>query len=312
VWVNGTTLTATITTTGDTVYVPTTAGTYTAVVTTAAGCIDTTNAVTVSPLVKPALSINADTTTVCAGNTVTFTADATNAGSTPAYQWLLNGTATGANTTTYTSSALANGDAISCIVTGAPGCFAADTSGTITITVLPLPTAGPVNDVTIAPGQSVTLTMPVTGSIATYLWRPPYALSDTAVANPVATPTQTTTYTLTVTATDGCTATGTITVKMAYPISIPSAFTPNGDSKNDVFYVLGGYAGDKIKDFMIYNRMGQKIFEQHNVVPNDPAFGWDGTYQGVQQPPAAYVYFIVITAADGTQKMFKGTVVMVR
>ncbi len=47
-------------------------------------------------------------------------------------------------------------------------------------------------------------------------------------------------------------------------------------------------------------------------MPNNPAFGWDGTYQDLQQPPAAYVYIIVTTSADDTQKKFKGTVVMVR
>lgn len=54
-------------------------------------------------------------------------------------------------------------------------------------------------------------------------------------------------------------------------IIFPSAFTPNGDGKNDVFQI---YTGDiKNLDVTIYNRWGQVIFEQINTTE----VSWNGT-----------------------------------
>ena len=50
---------------------------------------------------------------VCAGNSVTFTANAYNFSSTPSYQWYNNGTAiSGANSSTYSTTSLSNNDVI--------------------------------------------------------------------------------------------------------------------------------------------------------------------------------------------------------
>ena len=43
--------------------------------------------------------------------------------------------------------------------------------------------------------------------------------------------------------TDGCAASGDIKVDVYSPLELPNAFTPYGDGKNDVFYVLGGPPG---------------------------------------------------------------------
>lgn len=74
---------------------------------------------------------------------------------------------------------------------------------------------------------------------------------------------------------------------------MPNAFTPNGDTHNDVF---------KAKEYQsivefhayIFNRWGQKLFEWTN-----PAEGWDGNYNGT--PVKEGVYFVVVKArgADG-------------
>jgi hypothetical protein len=67
---------------------------------------------------------------VCAGTTVTFTANAQNFTSTPTYQWYKNGTAiTGATSATYSTTTLSNNDQIN--VTATPGY----TSGSISYLV---------------------------------------------------------------------------------------------------------------------------------------------------------------------------------
>ena len=74
---------------------------------------------------------------VTAGTPVTFTAIAPNGGSTPTYQWYVNGVAVpGATLVTYTTSTLSNGQTVSCMVTSSLLCAT--------------PKSAPSNGVTIA------------------------------------------------------------------------------------------------------------------------------------------------------------------
>lgn len=111
----------------------------------------------------------------------------------------------------------------------------------------------------LSDGGSVTLTPQVSGDIAGYSWTPAAGLSDTAVPEPVADPRGTTVYTLTVTGSDGCAATGSINVDVYIPLRVPNAFTPNGDGKNDVFYVAGGPPGIVITQFTVFDRRGRRV-----------------------------------------------------
>ena len=74
---------------------------------------------------------------------------------------------------------------------------------------------------------------------------------------------------------------------------MPNAFTPNGDTHNDV-YKAKEYQSIVEFHAYIFNRWGQKLFEWTN-----PAEGWDGNYNG--RPVKEGVYFVVVKArgADG-------------
>ena len=118
----------------------------------------TSNSITmvVNPLIPASVSISATQTTVCAGTSVTFTATPTNGGTSPSYQWKINGSNTGTNSPTLTSSSLGDGNVITCVMTSnASPCLTGSpaTSNAITMDVNPMPTA-----VSITPGSSAVCT----------------------------------------------------------------------------------------------------------------------------------------------------------
>jgi gliding motility-associated-like protein len=151
-----------------------------------------------------------------------------------------------------------------------------------------------------------------TGDIDNWRWTPPAGLSDTTIADPVANPDVTTLYTLTVTAPGGCSASGTVLVNVYIPVSIPGAFTPNGDGRNDDFYVLGGPINSEVEDFAVFNRFGAEVFHAHDVAPGDKTFAWNGTFHGTPAPAGTYVYLVVMKFSGGTRQVYKGTVILIR
>jgi gliding motility-associated-like protein len=88
-------------------------------------------------------------------------------------------------------------------------------------------------------------------------------------------------------------------------LGLPTAFSPNGDGQNDILYVRG--AAIQTMDLKIYNRWGQLVFES-----TSQAIGWDGTFNGEPQPIEAYAYVLDVTFIDGTAKLLKGNVTLLR
>jgi gliding motility-associated-like protein len=291
----------------------------------AVSCVLSSSAACAAPATAPsnaiALKVNAVKTSsltidyspaaICSGKPVVFTAAAVGEGATPLYQWQVNGSAVGTNSVTYSSSSLSDGDVVTCQLSDPADCVT-PSSGSVQPVVYQTPHLSPGLPVILSKGQSVTLGLPATGDINSYLWSPSTDLSDPMISNPVASPLKTTTYTLEVSSAEGCKDEGSILVSVFSKLAIPNAFTPNGDGRNDVFYVIGGPLGSVIKDFTVFNRWGQKIFLVHNVMPDDPRYGWNGVYNGTAAPTGSYVYEIVIGFADGTQQVYRGTVVLLR
>lgn len=91
-------------------------------------------------------------------------------------------------------------------------------------------------------------------------------------------------------------------------IYVPSAFTPNGDGKNDILKPLKNPLG-KVSHFVfrIYNRLGQVVFESSSV-----GTGWDGNYRNIPQPMGTYVWMFEATQGDGRKMIFSGTTVLIR
>lgn len=91
-----------------------------------------------------------------------------------------------------------------------------------------------------------------------------------------------------------------------YPLAdLPNAFSPNGDGANDVLYVRG--SGIELLNLRIYNRWGELVFETE-----EQSMGWDGTFNGKEQPVEAYAYILNVTFIDGTTFSKKGNVTLLR
>ena len=94
----------------------------------------------INQIVTPSISISANNTTICQGDTVTFIANPINGGIIPQYQWQLNGNNVGPNSSSVTTNAFNNNDVIVCILTSSATCATPSTatSNSITMTVYPL------------------------------------------------------------------------------------------------------------------------------------------------------------------------------
>jgi large repetitive protein len=183
-----------------------TAGNYTVVVTSTAGCSATSapTTITVNALPSAAISSNGSTT-FCQGGTVGLSA---NSGMT-SYLW--------SNGDTGQSIAAANSGGYTVVVTDANGCSA--TSNLINVNVNPAPTATifPGTNVTICSGSSVTLS---TNSAVSYNWSTG-AITPTIQVN---TPGN---YSVTLTGSNGCSATSPLTI-VAVTTTPTAAITSSG------------------------------------------------------------------------------------
>jgi gliding motility-associated-like protein len=182
------------------------------------------------------------------------------------------------------------------------------------VNVAPLPkiNAGP--DFEMLSGSSKQLLNTSSSDVIKWAWSPSDYLSCAECQSPVTEPKEDVTYIVTGTTQHGCAISDTLHIKLLCDQShvyIPSAFTPNGDKKNDLFYVKG--RGVKmVKSVKIFNRFGQAVFEKINFQIDDPSSAWDGKYKGLEVSTGAYVYFAEMICATGEIFSFKGTVMVIK
>jgi gliding motility-associated-like protein len=87
---------------------------------------------------------------------------------------------------------------------------------------------------------------------------------------------------------------------------LPTAFTPNGDGLNDeVQPYLIGMKG--LISFSVFNRWGKLIFYTTSYGKT-----WNGKFQGVDQDPGVYVWFIEFYNNDNKKVTEKGTITLIR
>jgi uncharacterized protein YjdB len=184
-WSSGSTGVATInSSTGVVTGVSAGTATMTYTITGTGGCSNATDTrtVTVNPTFIASVSIASSDVdnTICPGTSVTFTATPTNGGTSPSYQWKLNGsTNVGSNSPTFVTTALANNDLVTVEMTSNETCVTSSpaTSNSISTTVdSNLPASVSIissdNDNTICSGSNVVFTAtPNNGGSPNYQWK---------------------------------------------------------------------------------------------------------------------------------------------
>lgn len=148
---------------------------------------------------------------------------------------------------------------------------------------------GIADDQVICAGDSVKLTARTIEPASQYVWTPT-RFFDTYSNQPVVYGRIDFTDYVTLEVTDeyGCMNKDSVRIKTksCCQLTFPSAFSPNGDGRNDMFHVLTPGNHD-IKTFKVVNRWGQVVFET-----SDERKGWDGNFRGEPADLGTYTYYI--------------------
>lgn len=159
-------------------------------------------------------------------------------------------------------------------------------------------------DVTLYPGEYHQMNP---GGNCEYIdWFPEVGLSNPQSNNPIAKPDVYTRYFAYGTTKYGCKTTDTIDIYQERTIlDVPNAFNPTGYENKELKIIKRGIA--TLKYFRIFNRWGEVVFETTDIEK-----GWDGKYNGVDQPVGVFVYMIEAVADDGRPFIQQGNITLLR
>lgn len=187
----------------------------------------------------------------------------------------------------------------------------------ITITSPPELTLDVGPDIMVPLGTVHTFTPTSSYQNISYEWNGPLELSCTNCPQPDLLAKGNGTFTLEVTNEAGCTAIDSlyfsISTEDSYKIFAPNAFSPNGDGVNDRFTVFSnGLEVESIEVFQVFDRWGNLMYEQRDLLPNDPGQGWDGHYRNRPVGMGVYIYRVDVRFIDATLKTFTGSITAVQ
>ena len=143
---------------------------------------------------------------------------------------------------------------------------------------------------------------------STISWQPATNLDNPAVTSPVFKGVNEQTYFIEIKTNSGCVTIDTQDVKIikAVEMFVPTAFSPNGDGRNDLLRpTLMGVK--ELQFFRIYNRWGQLLFETKTKYD-----GWDGRLNGKLQESGVVVWEVQALGVDGKTYTQKGTSLLLR
>ena len=274
---------------------------------------------TVNAIPQPSISISAAPTfPQCSGTPILFKATPANEGTNPSYQWKVNGSDAGENSTQFSSSTFSNGEVITCTLTNNTVCPnpLSVTSSPVTADIISPLTPTPTLSIS-ASANSVYFGMPLSFTavpqnaiaITSYQWKINEINAGTNESTFTSSAFNTNdTVTCTITFQNSCTLPVTsnpypVIVLPPSEIKIINAFTPNGDGVNDTWNIplLSYYPNCSVE---IFNRYGTAV-----LLSNGYSKPWDGLYNGKQLPVG--VYFYIIDLKTGVPRL-SGNITLLR
>ncbi|MEM9527013.1 MAG: hypothetical protein AAGA31_10410, partial [Bacteroidota bacterium] len=122
-------------------------------------------------------------------------------------------------------------------------------------------------------------------------------------------------YRLLIIGPDGCTATAETVIEVDGTVRtfVPTAFSPNGDNRNDKIRPFFGTEVESLLAFKIYDRWGELLYdflEDPNQGGED--FGWDGRHEGKLMNPQVFIWTLEARLVDGEVIREKGDFVLLR
>jgi gliding motility-associated-like protein len=189
------------------------------------------------------------------------------------------------------------------------GCFIKDT---VTVTVIPEIQVVLTPDSTIPANRAFQLnaSSPQLANVkgVSYAWSPPYGLTNAAVPDPKTILGDSQNYTVTLSTVQGCSGTGKVQLTVVPPalITLPDAFTPDGDGKNEVLVPITKRI-TSLNYLRIYNRWGEVIYFSKEL-----SEGWDGKIKGNKSDSGAYVWKMEAVTNEGEVISKNGTVLLIR
>lgn len=251
------------------------------------------------------LTITSSLDIICEGKPVDFTAHPVNGGTDPLYKWYINGIEQpSANTDTFSTNSLQDGDIITCKMISHLPCSAIREILSNEITMKWYPNGRPSGFLPPQITKCVNLYEKIIPAITykTYLWSTGATTPTIRIVNPGD-------YWLQVTDITGCTGREytTVTTKSCMnAVFVPTAFTPNNDGLNDILKPL---VDGKLLQyrFTIYDRWGQIVLQT-----TDPDKGWNGKRGGIDQASDIYVWVCTYQLTGEAATTQKGIVVLIR
>ncbi|WP_301928458.1 gliding motility-associated C-terminal domain-containing protein [Ferruginibacter sp.] len=237
---------------------------------------------TVTPKPRPYLGQDKN---LCTGNSITF-----NPGVFASYQWQ--------DMSTSPSYIATNTGLFWVKVTDNRNCSAIDTVYINAIAPLPFNFLKQTDSIC----TFEKLTVQPINSYSAYLWSTGSTSNSITIQAPGS-------YILAVTDANGCKGTDTITVfprQCITDVFVPTAFSPNGDGKNDLFRTTAFGTVQSFK-LEVYDRWGKLVFES-----NDPNKAWDGLYKGRPYATTAFVWRCMYQLGGQSAVSKKGTLLLVR
>lgn len=284
------------------------AGEYAVTITDANDCM-TSETITIIQPPAIQLAVTESTAVICAGQ-ATGSLTVQGAGGRPPFTYSINN---GSYSRNNVFPGLAAGDYL-VRVRDESGCEVSIRAAVADGPEFSVDLGGPQN---IIFGDSLLLNASIIGGIDTiaYRWRGSYSgtLSCDDCPQPLASPEFEIDYTLEITDGNGCRVSDRfrVSVRKIREVAVPTAFSPNGDGQNDRLLVHGR-PGTRVRNFAVFDRWSNLLFEASDFPVNDTDRGWDGTHRGEAVSAGVYLYKMTIEYDDGSSQTLAGETTLIR